>query len=141
MFRCPKCRARKEFKVRKTGYCYKVVSDPLKFKSDRSGTTLGKSSKDMNDIQYKHYTMSCSACGHKDKVSNFKEAFYNPIDLFDTDNLCDCGGEVWQDIEVKKTDIPDDMEFVGDQRSVSGQVITSMRCDSCKKTIGCRSIE
>lgn len=146
MFRCPNCKARKEFKIRNTGYSYKVLEslsedDNPVFQSKEFECKKGNENLMQDYEKYKYYRMTCMACGHKDKVEEFKNAFDDPMKYFDTQNLCDCGGEVWQDIQMKKVEEQQGAEFDGDQRRVNQQIVSVVCCESCKKTSKMKRIQ
>ena len=130
MYRCPTCRARGHFYVRKLGFHY-VVNQGETFVSDKVDVTLGKNGMKANE--FPNYTMTCKSCNSRHKVKEFMEAYAEPMKLFDTNNLCDCGGEVWQDVEYIKPETTDGEEFSGDQRKVAMKVRNVLRCDKCKK--------
>lgn len=158
MYRCPSCRARKEFYVRRLGYRYIVKADSKAFTSKDYTVVLkkdlitrlldlirkpllGELTEDEMIEHAKHtgHEMTCSCCKHKDSVQNFMDAYNDPMKYFDTANLCDCGGEVWQDIEVlkptNKIEIEGEEDFNGYQRKVTSQVRTVVRCERCLKQI------
>lgn len=39
----------------------------------------------------------CFSCQIEEKLNEFILAFSNPMDYFEADNLCRCGGEFWMD--------------------------------------------
>ena len=130
MFRCPECRTRKEFYIRKLGYKY-IVNQSTDFCS-KDAIVKTKTSLDFK--KHQNSTMQCKACEHKDTVSSFANAYANPMLYFDAENLCDCGGEVWIDVEVEKPIIDESVaEFDGDQRSVHTRVRNVTRCEKCGK--------
>lgn len=95
-----------------------------------------KTVMDKEVFKNKHYNhkMKCKACGSADKVKYFLRAYESPMLLFDTDNLCSCGGEIWKDIESVKTgELPDNAEWEGSQRKVSVKIRSITRCDRCNK--------
>lgn len=115
-----------DIRVRKLGY--------KQFTLANDDTKEIKTSDVEPDAKYDHYTAHCHMCGHKGKIKSFKSAYNEPMKHFDTDNLCYCGGEIWNDFEVKKlVETSENAEFDGDQRSVPMAVKTSIRCDRCGK--------
>lgn len=127
MYRCPnpKCRSMNDVRVRKLGYKQFVLTDNDHNEVKTSDIEPGE--------QYDHYTAQCWVCGKKDKIKQFKEAYAEPMDYFDTNNLCTCGGEIWNDIEIIKNSNDTKEDFVGDQRSVAMKVKSCFKCDRCDK--------
>lgn len=42
----------------------------------------------------------CLRCGHEDRVQVFRNCYSDPMSFgFETDMLCECGGELWLSIE------------------------------------------
>lgn len=123
MYRCPnpECRAMTNIHVRKLGYKQYTLGSKV-YTSDAEP-----------DAKYDHYTCTCHVCGTKNKIKVFKDAYNEPMKHFETDNLCVCGGEIWNDIEIKKLEVESDGNFDGDQRRVPMLVKTILRCDRCKK--------
>lgn len=130
MLRCTneKCRASQEFNIQALGDRYKVENGSL------TKVKAGKRTKPIEEVY--SYQAKCMTCGHKDLVKKMVDAYNNPMKYFDTDNLCDCGGEVWKDFAVIKNNklSDEENEFVGDQRRVSINVKESVECDRCGKT-------
>ena len=90
--------------------------------------------KELFVSEHYNHKMQCNLCGHKDKVKYFMKAYESPMLLFDTDNLCVCGGEIWKDIESVKTDeLPNNAEWEGSQRRVSVKIRSINRCERCNK--------
>lgn len=132
MYRCPnsECRSRRAFSVNKIGYKCTVVVDS-NLQSHTYTEKLGKSGKRPEEVL--NYKMKCCTCNHTATVKEFIEAYHNPMKLFDTSNLCDCGGEIWQDIVYVKPEIELAEEFAGDQRRVSQHIKNVLKCDKCGK--------
>lgn len=128
MLRCtnPECRASLEFNIQALGDRYKRTG--IKMEKVKAG----KRTKPIEEIR--SFQCKCMTCGHKDLVWKMQDAHADPMKYFDTNNLCDCGGEIWQDFEVKKPqETQEEDSYVGDQRKVSMQVSTCRRCEKCNK--------
>jgi hypothetical protein len=39
----------------------------------------------------------CPSCGEVHTIQEWQDALENPMDYFDAENLCGCGGELWMD--------------------------------------------
>lgn len=132
MFRCtnPECRSAKSFKVTRAGYKYELVDG-------KAVETIGATQRGNIIKEYWHWKMTCNTCGHKDRVENMHDCFKDPMKHFDTGNLCSCGGEIWQDIEVVKPQINTENSggFDG-QRQVSMSTRVTVRCERCKQLFG-----
>ena len=127
MLRCTnkECRASLEFNIQATGDRYKRTETGFeKIKA-------GKRTKDLEDVR--SYQAKCITCGYKDLVKHFMDAYNNPMRYFDADNLCDCGGEIWNDIECIKKDIEQEENFTGSQRTVPMSIKHIIRCEKCNK--------
>lgn len=84
---------------------------------------------------YNDNKMICKECGHKDTVNVFMKAYENPMSMFDTENLCECGGEIWNDFETVKLEDEPQPDWVEgqSQRKVKMAVKTTTRCEKCNK--------
>lgn len=141
MLRCPSNECRQHeigFMVIKTGYRL-VYTNIGKFNlTKKDGTTI----TDQEDVEslltgIDHYQMKCMKCGQKAKISSFHDAYVNPMKNFDTDNLCGCGGEIWNDFEVIQVKVDKEVWEDGDsQRSVPVGVKNTSKCDKCGRIFG-----
>lgn len=132
MLRCcnPECRQQSEgFKMSGQGVNAKFI--------DKDTFKLIKAKKELTeDINYfSRYRMVCNKCGTKAKTKEFISAYNSPMLIFNTDNLCTCGGEIWNDIEQVQDSVLSNpnVEWEGSQRKVSTKIRTVVRCDRCNK--------
>lgn len=81
------------------------------------------------------FNIICNECGHKDTVAMFVKAYENPMSVFDTENLCECGGEIWTDFETVKSEDVEQEDWNDDdyQRPVKVSVRSIVRCERCNK--------
>lgn len=90
---------------------------------------------DLDDMEeYRDFLIECPECGSRMSYEDAVDAMENPMKHFDTDRLCSCGGEIWNDIEYTKPEEPeeDKEEFSGYQRKVkAGQIRSVFRCERC----------
>lgn len=75
--RCPSCRRY---------YC----ADDCEFISSGTGTTIGDLPLD--------FCATCPSCSASAPIATWVLCAHFPLDFFDTDNLCTCGGELWYTI-------------------------------------------
>ena len=118
---------RKEIDVIYDNGDYKIVED---------GVILDISEKDIRKV-YGANKMVCKRCNHKAEVYSYTLAFKKPMMVFDTENLCECGGEIWTDFETVKEESPEtESEAWSDgdyQRKVKVSVKSTVRCERCNK--------
>lgn len=130
MLRCTneKCRASLEFNIQALGDRYKLEDGEM------TKVKAGKRTKPIEEVY--SYQVKCMTCGNKDLVKRLVDAYQNPMKYFDTDNLCECGGEVWNDFSMIKNKQDEELEkeFVGDQRPVTMRIKEALECDRCGKS-------
>lgn len=117
---------------------YNVIYDNEEyyFKVTKVGETftIKLTNKEFKNI-FGRFDIVCDECGHKDTVAMFIKAYENPMSVFDTENLCDCGGEIWTDFEAVKSEdqVKEDWQDDDYQRKVKMSVKTVVRCERCGK--------
>lgn len=130
MLRCTneKCRASLEFNIQAVGDRYKRENGCM------TKVKEGKRTKPIEEVY--SYQVKCMTCGHKGLVKQFIDAYDNPMKYFDSDNLCECGGEIWNDFSIAKEGptLKEDETYVGDQRRVAMRIKEGVICDRCNKS-------
>lgn len=83
------CRSAEAFRISYTSDEYEMKDGEFKL------TKKGKKSKPLEESF--EYKAKCKRCCQEDTVEKMIEAYNDPMKYFDTDNLCDCGGEIWME--------------------------------------------
>lgn len=117
MFRCPNCGKVHKIKL-KDGHSLLATKNMDKIWYVKEPFYEGNLAKALTnmlfemrvDNEYPGYTkdgskeivadndiVECSYCNHKAVFSDFVEAAVNPVDYFDKEQMCSCGGELWID--------------------------------------------
>lgn len=117
MFRCPKCAKVHKLKLVGVDYAILPTTDMDEFWLVREPFYTGNLAKAFMNMLIKmdldperagynekgelviqpSTACKCSFCDHEDAFDVFLDAWQNPINYFDAENLCHCGTELWMD--------------------------------------------
>lgn len=104
MIRCTKCGQSKEFSLKNS------MDETIVFVLDDMGTKVVGSKiddvalgQDMNEaveaaiIAASDLEVTCVKCNEENHIVDARTAFEDPLEYFETENLCHCGKELWMD--------------------------------------------
>lgn len=140
MLRCPskKCRQAMKFRIYKTKERIYVDGDEVTIKDSKENVLLEgeEAKKYIKSLYGKQLKVYCYECHKGQLIEMCIEAHKDPMKFFDTDNLCKCGGEVWNDfaVEKNKSEKEQEQEWEGSQRKISMKVTNTLRCEKCGQT-------
>ena len=121
MFRCPKCGQARRMTIRE-GELYQPMTMDKTYK-----LIEGKAPVLVTEFDFinNFAVIKCHACDEGSPSVDWKDAWDNPMKIFDADNLCHCGGELWMD-QVPNTPhyafICEKCDWVKPKSTVSGAV-------------------
>lgn len=114
MFRCPECAKVGKILISKEQSIlanrdmnkFTVLKEPFYTGNLAQALMNLRQQMSLDDLGYDEHgkliiseedTVVCYLCGHSDEYHIFKEAWQEPMDFFDAENLCSCGEEIWMD--------------------------------------------
>jgi hypothetical protein len=96
MFRCTSCASMKKFILFNDGYdLHYVDNEHCFYLVDESTQKKITSSSDL--LYFMNKISECSSCKNHDTLQALNDAYNNPMDTFDKENICICGTELWLD--------------------------------------------
>lgn len=118
------CRSCESFHVHYTSDDYELKDNELvKVKAGKRTKPLEESLK---------YKARCNVCHCEDTVEKMKQAYEDPMTFFDTENLCDCGGEIWLDFIVDTSANGNPLYTFEDGKAVV-KTVQKRVCERCGK--------
>lgn len=136
MFRCPTydCRQKKEFIIPSTEEVLTLIDGEYYISPQGSSSDSVKANKEyLDEIIKDGEKVRCAECKVVYSAHTLVDAYNKPMAVFGTTNLCDCGGEIWEDFEVVENE-QSSGEWSGDQRKASSPVVSGLKCEKCHKT-------